>query len=76
MLDGGSKIQSIKEVKAAENEEEKQALFDKSGWAGFEAKTDPEIKPQEEAKKPQSKPGEVNFNFKKGAPRMFTSKKN
>jgi len=58
-------------VKAAENEEEKHSN-DKSGWAGFERKTNNDEKPQEEKKKPQSKPGEINFM--KGRPPTFNRK--
>lgn len=62
----------MNEVKAAaaENEEEKSSKF---GWEGFERKNDAELQPKEEAKKTQSKPGEINF--KKGRPPMFTKKK-
>lgn len=73
VLDGGTKIKSMNEVKKQENEEEKETS---SGWAGFERKRNAEIQPKEESaatKKPQSTPGEINF--KRNGPPMFSKKK-
>ena len=62
----------MNEVKAAENEEEKQTSTESFGWGGFErgGKKNAE-QPKEEVKKPASKPGEIKF----GKPQMFTRKK-
>ena len=58
-------------MKAAENEEEKKASSDNFGWVGIEKNAEASQQ-KEETKKPQSKPGEINF--KKGRPPMFTKK--
>lgn len=74
MLEGGARVKSMNEAKAAENEEEKKASADNAGWLGMENKSS-EPREKEEQKKPQAKSGGINFDFKKKGPPMFTKKK-
>jgi len=73
VLDGGTKIKSMNEVKATANEEEKKAAGDNFGWGKMESKAKTDAS-QQEAKKqvPVGKPGEINF--RKGRPPQFTKK--
>ena len=74
VLDGGTKIKSMKEVKATENEEEKKAAGDNFGWGGMESKAKTDV--SNDTKKQASaagKPGEINFRKGRGPP-TFTKK--